>query len=328
MVSVIAPAYNNPEEVDLFLQSIAQRLSGDFEVIVVDDGSRDMRLGDVCAKYAFTRYLRLPENRGAPTARNAGAQLARGEVLLFLDSDMIVQADLSTITSRLFADSTILAAVGAFDPKPANPSYFRNFWGLVKAFSLPRESYSSTFYPAVGAIRKAVFDEVGGFNKNIKGASIEDFEFSIRFSARGWQVRYAPELLVSVHYKGMVTSLRQSFDRSTKWSLLFRERRQFDNHTTTGWQALGAICGAAVVTFAPLLFLDRRVAILVGVLGIGYFAANGPFFRYVSRVAGPAFLPAAVVFHLLLSVTVTLGAVRALLYAPLSEKRRRAMIYR
>lgn len=326
MVSVIAPAYNNPEEVELFLQSIAQRLSGDFEVIVVDDGSRDTRLGDVCAKHAFIRYLRLPENCGAPTARNAGAQLARGEVLLFVDSDMIVQADLSTITSRLFADSTILAAVGAFDPEPANPSYFRSFWGLVKTFSLPRESFSSTFYPAIGAIRKAVFDEVGGFSSKLRAA--EDFEFSIRFFARGWQVRYAPELLVSVHYKGMVTSLRQSFDRSTKWSLLFRERRQFDNHTTTRWQALGAICGAAIVAFAPFLFLDRRVAILVGVLGIGYFAVTGAFFRYVSRVAGPAFVPAAVVFHLLLSVTVTLGAFRALLYAPLSESRRRAMIYR
>ena len=328
MISVIAPAYNNPEETDLFLQSIARHLTGNFEVIVVDDGSRDTRLGDVCAKHAFARYHRLAQNSGAPSARNAGAQLARGEVLLFLDSDLIVLSDLSAITSRLFADATVLAAVGAFAPEPANPGYFTNFWGLVKAFSLPRETYSSTFYPAVGAIRKTVFDEVGGFNKNIKGASIEDFEFSIRYSARGWQVHYAPELLVSVHYKGMATSLRQSFDRSTKWSLLFRERRRFDNHTTTHWQALGAICGAAIVALTPFLLLDRRVAFLLAALGLGYFAVNGAFFRYASRVAGLAFVPAAVVFHLMLSVTVTLGAVRALAYAPLSESRRRAMIYR
>ena len=291
-------------------------------------GSRDTRLGAVCHKFRFARYLRLPENRGAPTARNEGARLAQGKLLLFLDSDMIVKTDVTAVTDRLFSDHSIAAAVGAFDPVPANPSYFRNFWGLVKAFSLPRVPFSTTFYPAVGAIRKAVFNEVGGLNENIKGASVEDFEFSIRFGAQGWQARYAPELLVAVHYKGLVTSLRQSFDRSTKWSLLFRERRQFDNHTTTRWQALGAICGAAIVALAPFLLLDRRLAILLGGLGVGYLAVNGAFFRYVSRVAGPAFVPPAVVFHLLLSVTVTLGAFRALLYAPLNESRRRAMIYR
>src|ERR1043166_668606 len=150
MVSIVAPAYNNPEEVDLFLQSIARRCTGEFEILVADDGSRDTRIGDVCSKYAFARYVRLPENRGAPTARNTGARVARFDVLLFLDSDLIGQTDLSAITSRLFADPSTVAVVGAFDPMPANPSYFTNFWGLVKAFSLPRSNVSSTFYPAIG----------------------------------------------------------------------------------------------------------------------------------------------------------------------------------
>ena len=329
MVSVVIPAYNNALEVDRLLGSIAERCRGStpFEVIVVDDGSADNAISAACARHPFARCLRLQANQGAAAARNAGVAQTQHELLVMFDADMVLISDVIGLASRMFEDPAVDAAVGAVSPVPMNGGLFQRFWGLVKAFSLPQGPYSSTFYPMVGAIRKRIFQDVGGFNEHIKGASIEDYEFSLRLSARGYRVRYNPALLVRTHYKDLLASLSQSFSRAAQWTVLFSHRKRFDNHTTTAAQAVCVLAGAGLIGSVVLLALGLGSGVLTaGLLGL-YACLNSRFLRYVASTSGPWFVPPALCFHVVLSLVVTLGVAAGGLQLLRGTKRAQAVLY-
>lgn len=330
MISFVIPAYNNPGHVETLLASIAERCSRNnaFEAIVVDDGSSDGAIESVCRRYAFVKCIRLDSNRGAAFARNTGARHASYGLLFFLDSDGVLLCDGAEAAINLFRDPQVQAAVGAYSPDCLNPGLFRNFWALVKSFSLPHSSFSSTFYPGVGVIRKNVFEAIGGFDENIKGASVEDYEISVRLDAKGFRVHYTEALMIRTHYKNIFKSLAQSFSRSSKWVLLFSERRQFDNHTTTPLQAVGLLCGIGFLASAVLSVFGAIPAWPAAGFLAAYILLNARFFWYVGKMAGWWFVPLAVGFHLILSIVVTVGALRGTLQLALWPRRRRELLYR
>ena len=89
--SFIIPVYNRPDEVDELLQSMTRQTLTDFEVIVVEDGSvRDCK--NVCDSYAgrLDLHYHMKENSGPGQSRNYGAERARGEYLIILDSDVVL----------------------------------------------------------------------------------------------------------------------------------------------------------------------------------------------------------------------------------------------
>jgi glycosyltransferase involved in cell wall biosynthesis len=93
LVSVVIPAWNHADTLGACLASIEAQTYRPLEVIVVDDGSADATAArfaervDAAVPYQF---IRLPENRGAPAARNVGATQASGEFLLFVDADAVL----------------------------------------------------------------------------------------------------------------------------------------------------------------------------------------------------------------------------------------------
>ena len=94
LVSVILPTFDRAELLPRSIGSVLAQTDGHLELIVVDDGSSDDTEG-VVARLADprVRYLRLPENRGLPAARNAGIAIARGEYVAFQDSDDVWAPD-------------------------------------------------------------------------------------------------------------------------------------------------------------------------------------------------------------------------------------------
>jgi glycosyltransferase involved in cell wall biosynthesis len=91
--SIIIPTYNRKDNLVRILESLKDQTAspGDFEVIVVDDGSTDDSSAVAGLAFPFSlRYLRQA-NLGSAAARNAGAELASGDLLIFLDDDMIVE---------------------------------------------------------------------------------------------------------------------------------------------------------------------------------------------------------------------------------------------
>jgi len=89
--SIIVPVFNRPDEVEELLESLLSQEEKDFEVVIVEDGSQ-IPCKEVCDKYADKLDLHYysKENSGPGQSRNYGAERAKGEYLLILDSDVVL----------------------------------------------------------------------------------------------------------------------------------------------------------------------------------------------------------------------------------------------
>lgn len=195
--SIIVPVYNRPDEVDELLASLLHQEEKDFEVIVVEDGSQ-VPCGDVCQRYAGQMELRYYEkpNSGPGQSRNYGAERAKGEYLLILDSDVVVPPGyLKAISEEL--ERQPADAFGG--PDCSHPS----FTDIQKAISYSMTSFFTTggirggkkkldkFYPRSFnmGIRRDVYLRLGGFSRMRFG---EDIDFSIRILQAGCHCRLFP----------------------------------------------------------------------------------------------------------------------------------------
>jgi glycosyltransferase involved in cell wall biosynthesis len=195
-VSVIVPVFNSEGLIENCLGAIKGQEAIDldaFELIVVDDASTDSsgkKAHRICDK-----LITLERNSGAATSRNRGAVEAAGDILIFVDADVILEPlALSKLLSAFKKDQGISAAVGSYTETPADP-------GLISAchnaFTLYHHDLSldemDWFWGALGAVRKEAFMDVGGFDERYRGASCEDMELGLALSAKGHRIVYYPE---------------------------------------------------------------------------------------------------------------------------------------
>ena len=232
--SIIVPVYNRPDEVDELLQSLTEQELKDFEVVIVEDGSQKP-CKDVCDKFAdiLDLHYYAKENGGPGQARNYGAERAKGEWLIILDSDVVLpkgylqavenglsvecrvesvefaaaknkaeaSSDDSNHNSTLYTLHSTLAAFGG--PDTSHPS----FTPVQKAISYSMTSFFTTggirggkkkldkFYPRSFnmGIRRDVYLKLGGFSKMRFG---EDIDFSYRIVEAGYNPQLFPDAWV------------------------------------------------------------------------------------------------------------------------------------
>ena len=200
--SVIVPVYNRPDEVAELLESLATQSSGDFEVIIVEDGSTvDCR--DVCRSYEDRldlKYFAKP-NSGPGQSRNYGAERASGDYLLVVDSDVVLPHDyIKAVDEALASGSNATNPIAAFGgPDAAHPA----FTPVQKAISYSMTSFFTTggirggkkkldkFYPRSFnmGIRADVYRQLGGFTRMRFG---EDIDFSYRIVEAGYEPQLFP----------------------------------------------------------------------------------------------------------------------------------------
>ncbi len=199
--SFIVPVYNRADEVEELLGSLVLQTVKDFEVIIVEDGSsRPCR--DVCVRYegVLDLHYYVKPNSGPGQSRNYGAERAKGEYLIVLDSDVVLpERYLEEVESELRREEA--DAFGG--PDKAHES----FTATQKAISYSMTSFLTTggirggkkkldkFYPRSYnmGIRRGAYMELGGFSKMRFG---EDIDFSIRIFKAGLRCRLFPEAWV------------------------------------------------------------------------------------------------------------------------------------
>ena len=198
--SIIVPVFNRPDEVDELLESLCQQTLKDFEVIIVEDGSKKP-CKDVCDKYAdiLDLHYYYKDNSGPGQSRNYGAERASGEWLIVLDSDVVLPEGYMQAVADGTRDG--LSAWGG--PDAAHES----FTPVQKAISYSMTSFFTTggirggkakldkFFPRsynMGILRD-VYQQLGGFSKMRFG---EDIDFSYRIVEAGYQTRLVPEAWV------------------------------------------------------------------------------------------------------------------------------------
>lgn len=328
MISTVIPAYNNLESVRHLIRSIYRQFDSiKGEVIVVDDGSPLCNMNALKSEFPQLKVIRMEENKGAASARNEGVKNALYDIIFFLDSDMELCDNAIDEVAKAMSNDKVEAVVGTFKDTPLNRSLFTDYWALLKSYfhSLPKE-YSSTFYPAVGVIRKRVFLDVGGFESRIRGASVEDYEFSMRSSKKGYKVLFNPRIMVGVNYKDFFTNTRQSISRAKKWGILFLGRRKFDNHTTTLSQGVANILGFFIFVLIFCLPLSSLFLIPAGLAFILFLYINRGFLKYVFKRRGLGFMSVTVILYLVSSFFITVGFLKGASYIfKNAESRRRAL---
>jgi len=195
--SIIVPVYNRPDEVDELLESLTHQSAGDFEIIIVEDGS-EHPCKDVCKKYIGKLDMKyfFKENSGPGQSRNYGAERAIGDFLIILDSDVVLpEGYIQAINDEL--ENEECDAFGG--PDRAHSS----FTDTQKAISYSMTSFFTTggirggkkkldkFYPRSFnmGIRRSVYMNLNGFSNMRFG---EDIDFSIRIFKAGCKCRLFP----------------------------------------------------------------------------------------------------------------------------------------
>lgn len=283
-VSVVIPHYNDLDNLAACLDALRrQRWPADrFEVIVADNNSE----GGVAAVAAIARGLPVPglqvpglqvvgaAEQGAGPARNAGAAVAQGEVLAFLDADCIAEPDwIRAGVTALQHDDYIGGRVIVTVAEPSRPT--------------PSEAYEAVFaydfqkyvehdrFSGTGNlfVPRAIFARVGGFRAGVA----EDMEWCWRANALGYRLGYAKDAIVQAAARRDWAELKRKHDRMERENLLlYRER--------PGWRRRWLVHAALVaasplghwirVLRSPLLVGPRaKLAGILGLLMIRFYRA-------------------------------------------------------
>jgi glycosyltransferase involved in cell wall biosynthesis len=190
--SIIVPTYQRRDMVCEAVNALCRpTYDGPVEIIVVIDGSTDGTAAAL-ARLDCSFPLRVIEqqNRGPAAARNRGAAEATGDILLFLDDDMICEPDLVQQHARLHDAGADVVTGEIPIHADSEPGLIRD--KLAAAASWPRQQRASAFdvYSGNLSIRSRVFREIGGFDEEFDVG--EDLELGVRLAGR-FQIRHNNE---------------------------------------------------------------------------------------------------------------------------------------
>lgn len=201
-ISVVIPTHERPAALQTCLAALAaQTLAAEqFEVIVIDDGG-SIELEDIVDLHedSLRISLRRRPHAGPAAARNAGAELAQGEVLAFTDDDCIADPNwLAAISSAVERCRSCIVGGRTENALVSNSSSeaSQSVIGYMYAEGLRRTGELPFVTSNNLALRRDFFDTLGGFDVVFPEAAAEDRDLSARCSAAGGSLVYEPKALV------------------------------------------------------------------------------------------------------------------------------------
>ncbi|MBI3331468.1 glycosyltransferase [Candidatus Peregrinibacteria bacterium] len=225
-ISVVIPVHSHFEYTYACLRSIAHNTVLRYEVIVVDDGSTD-RTQEMLGSLPNIRVIRQEESQGFIAACNAGAAIARGDYIVFLNNDTLVpprwlgslaetfqtHARVGLVGAKLiFPDGKLQEAGGVVWKDGSAANVGRGQDPRAPGFTFVRDvDYCSG---ACIMVPRALFQELGCFHKGYAPGYYEDTDLAFRIREAGYRVLYQPSCEV-VHFGGVTagTDLSQGMKR-------------------------------------------------------------------------------------------------------------------
>jgi GT2 family glycosyltransferase len=266
-ISIVIPVHNGGTAFRHCLESVSRLQPSPLEVMVVSDGDTDGS-ADVAGHFNV-RVIRLPHKGGPARARNHGAFLTQGEIVLFIDADVTVPRNLLRHVAEGFTTAPdTVAIIGSYDCEPAAEGVVSQYKNLMHHYV---HQYSSeeaaTFWGACGAIRRDIFLAIGGFDERYRRPCVEDIDLGYRLRAAQYPVRLIKALQVKHLKRWTFLSLLKSdiLDRALPWTELIIRYRVFRNDLN-----LRHSDRLSVVAIYALL-----ATALLGVRSPGWFAVSG-----------------------------------------------------
>lgn len=252
MISVIVPAKDAAGSLGACLEALAAQrdLETEFEIIVVDDASKD-GTAEVAESYGVRLIRQHAE--GPAAARNAGAQAAKGRLLAFTDADCEPDAHWLHHLHHAFKDREVAGAKGTYRTRQSDrvPRFVQQEY----AFKYERMSRlaSIDFIDTYSAgYRRDIFLENGGFDPAFPVPSVEDQEFSFRLARKGYRMVFVPQAVVYHRHDEQINDyLTRKFAIGYWKAYMLRwvpEKALSDSHTPVWLRWQIAFLGLTVAT--------------------------------------------------------------------------------
>ncbi len=213
--SVVIAAYNAEKTIGACLKSIVSQKPGfDFEIVVVDDGSKD---GTVKIAKSFPKTRVMEQSHAGPAVgRNRGAKSAKGEIVVFTDSDCVLGQNWLREMVKPFEASNIAGVQGTYRTRQRKPiarlvqlEIEKNHEKMAKEQSIDIMATYSAAY------KRSIFLELHGFDTSFPIASGEDTDFSFRVNEAGHKMVFNPRAIVfHRHPSSLKQYLRVKFFRA------------------------------------------------------------------------------------------------------------------
>ena len=269
LFSVVIPTFERPDTLFRVLDELgAQESAPSFEVIVIDDGSRDdtpRLLGAYRPPYPFRTFTQ--ENGGPASARNRGIRAAGGEYVLFLGDDTVPERALISVHGRAHAEphGGPVAVLGYTTwPTERRVSPFLhhiNEYGLQFGYALiddPESVPFNFFYTSNISLARELLLQEGLFDTTFPHAAWEDIEISYRLMRRGMKIIYRPAAVARHHHDITFASFRRRQEKAGESAAIF-----YAKHPELG----DFLAVPQALQFQPDGVLSRRLRPLWAALG-------------------------------------------------------------
>lgn len=230
--SVIVPAYNAASTIGDCLEALVRQTEpqANYELVVVDDGSTD-GTADRARAFDAVRVISAP-HRGPAAARNLGARLSRGDVLLFTDADCAPSDSWVREMLEALREPGIVGAKGTYRTRQSEAiarfvqlEYEDKYARMSRA---PAIDFVDTYS---AAYRRDVFLSNGGFDESFPSASVEDQEFSFRLAKQGCRMVFVPRAIVYHRHPASVIAYARRKFRIGFWKVRVHRR-----HPSKAWR--------------------------------------------------------------------------------------------
>ena len=296
VLSVVLPVYDGAATLDASLRALRASRFRDFELIVVDDASRDGS-GAIAERFAPDVLLRNATNQGHTAARNRGVAVSRGRVLFFTDADVCIAPDTLERVASWFEDPAVECVVGLYEPLQPHASLasaYKNAW-IHHSYARSSDEID-WFFTAVGAVRREAFLRVGGFVPRFRReGGGGDVDFGRRLHTCGVHIHLDKSLRVTHHRRFTVRSLLgNDYRRAAGWTRMIQGRpgglRQAANQGVANVSrsfAAGSLLALGSVLALPLALVSTPVLVALGAALTVQLFWDSTFLRFAWRTFGP-----------------------------------------
>jgi glycosyltransferase involved in cell wall biosynthesis len=317
---VIIPVYNAQATLEICLQALYFAASADIQVIVVDDASTDGSL-EIAKKFPCT-IIPLKENHGHGYARNQGIERARGEILVFVDADIVVKKGIFSLIEDTFRrEPDTFALVGLLSKESRYHSFFtdyKNLYMFCRFSRLPQEV--SFLFASLSAMRSGT-----ALRFSQQRLKADDTEFGQRLAAEGHKIKLERNLIAE-HLKkyNFFTFLGNDFAVAACWAgIFFRQagfvqlwrQKRFAHASLAQIASIFLVVCLAIALLTGQGFAQRAVFFLCAAALI--ILCNLSFLLFLLREKGIVFflfsLPVLILDYTVMTSGVVWGSIRFIL---------------
>ena len=313
--SLIIPAWNAEHTIEDCLLSAIKANCSPNEIIVVDDVSTDNTV-DIINKlvkiYSSIKLVRLDKNSGPAAARDYGVKFSSGDIIFFTDSDTVILENTFVSCLNTIAEYKADAVSGIYHPEPINKGMAQLYKALFFYYQFARHNKPfeyETFNGQIAAIKKEVYINTGGYNKEILwGMDNENEEFGRRIIKK-YILLLDPAFQVKHNFPGFRKLTKTYFHRVSTWMFVFMEDLKFESGGPASLDSGLAAVSVPIfsfffllsVLFSKLFLIVFLIFLLIWMFGyINFFA-----FVFKSK---RSFLFSAIILNIWFSIIISFGA--------------------